>query len=632
MRILLICIVLAFSGPISAQNDVLLTINDQEVTVDEFTSVYEKNLSLVDTDGNATPKGYLDLFIDYKLKVLEAYRLGLDQKESYKKELASYRNQLAKNHLTDVKVTESLVKEAYDRMLTERRARHILVRISSGAPVEDTVAAFKKIMNARSRIAQGESFEKVARELSEDPSASKNAGDLGWFKAFKMVYPFESAAYSTAINEVSRPFRTRFGYHIVQPTDSRRSKGSRKVAHIMVSLKQQDTALVPEERINKVARLLQEGSSFEALAKNYSDDANSAQKGGMLSNFEEGQLRSKVFEKVAFGLEKEGAISAPFKTDFGWHIIKLIEKKPIGIYKDLRTSLTQRVKKDARAQVISDNLSKQLRDQYNIGNLSEVSTFFKEQKNTLEVPIKTAFTINDVTYTYQQVGNHIDKARRGKQVDDLFIERTIQNYVDGQIRSYHLSNLESVDADFNALLREYKEGLLLFDLLETKIWNVAKTDSSGLDRFYQAHIKDYKTPKSLKSIILSTKDKKVAKEFVARLKKGNRDADAVIMQLEKEYNTPIIATSKTIAIEDVPKGVKAAIGTSKVIENNGQFMVYVVKEIIDEKQKTLNEARGIIMSDYQKYLENSFVAVLKDRSTILIKSEVLDELSKRYND
>lgn len=632
MRDFLILILVCTSSFLLAQDAVLITINDQDIGVDEFTRIYEKNLSLIADEENNTPEAYLDLFIDYKLKVLEAQRLDLDKKDTYIKELASYRKQLAKNHLTDVQVTETLVQQAYDRMVTERKARHILVLVKEGAAPQDTMQAYTKITEARRRITQGEDFNKVAQELSEDPSAKKNGGDLGWFKAFKMVYPFENAAYTTAVSEVSAPFRTRFGYHIVEPTDSRISKGSRKVAHIMVAHKQADSSIVPEQRIKKVQQLLQEGITFSTLAKEYSDDKNSAVKGGALSSFEEGQMRSKVFEKEAFGLGQVGDISEPFKTEFGWHIITLLEKKPVETYEVLKTSLTQRVKKDARAQVISDSLSRTLRSQYQINDLTEVLDYFKTKKEGTKIVDKEAFAINDQVYTYKRIGDYLERSSKGRPLDGLQVIKHINIYVDQEIRTYHLEHLEEVDADFKAQLREYKEGLLLFDLLETKIWNVAKNDSVGLDRFYQKNKRKYTSPKSVKALVLITDTKKIAKDFATKMKKKKTSSIEILEALEARYDTPIIHTSKIVTVAELPKIIKPSLGVQKIIENEGQYQVYVIEEIIEEKQKELNDARGIVMSDYQKQLEEDFVASLRAQSNIKIHREVLNELSKRYND
>lgn len=632
MRDFLILILVCTSSFLLAQDAVLITINDQDIGVDEFTRVYEKNLSLIADEENNTPEAYLDLFIDYKLKVLEAQRLDLDKKDTYINELASYRKQLAKNHLTDVQVTETLVQQAYDRMVTERKARHILVLVKEGAAPQDTMQAYTKITEARRRITQGEDFNKVAQELSEDPSAKKNGGDLGWFKAFKMVYPFENAAYTTAVSEVSAPFRTRFGYHIVQPTGSRISKGSRKVAHIMVAHKQADSSIVPEQRIKKVQQLLQEGITFSTLAKEYSDDKNSAVKGGALSSFEEGQMRSKVFEKEAFGLGQVGDISEPFKTEFGWHIITLLEKKPVETYEVLKTSLTQRVKKDARAQVISDSLSRTLRSQYHINDLTEVLDYFKTHKEGVQIIDKEAFAINDQVYTYKNIGDYLERLSKGRPLDGLQVIKHINTYVDQEIRTYHLEHLEEVDADFKAQLREYKEGLLLFDLLETKIWNVAKNDSVGLDRFYQKNKRKYTSPKSVKALVLTTDTKKIAKDFAAKMKKKKTSSVEILEALEARYDTPIIHTSKIVTVAELPKIIKPSLGVQKIIENEGQYQVYVIEEIIEEKQKELNDARGIVMSDYQKQLEEDFVASLRAQSNVKIHREVLNELSKRYDD
>ena len=354
----------------------LLTINGQDTSLLKNKAVYLKNISLVQDDSQKDPRAYLELFKEYKLKVQEAYAQGLDKNPAYIKELKGYREQLLKNYLTDVDVTESLVKEAYNRTVTEVNARHILVKTAPDASPEDTLKAFAKINEARDRILAGENFEVIAKQYSEDPSAKSNGGELGWFKAFKMVYPFETAAYATETGSVSKPFKTRFGYHIVQPTDKRPARGGIQVAHIMLTLKQKDTALDPEKRIKEIYALLEQGESFEKLAQTHSDDKRSSVKGGMLDRFESGQLSSKIFEEQVFSIKEKGTYTTPFRSEFGWHIAKLIQRFPVGSYKEERGVIEEKLKRDIRAKQISDSLDSKLRFLYKVKENKELQSYF----------------------------------------------------------------------------------------------------------------------------------------------------------------------------------------------------------------------------------------------------------------
>ncbi|HRV55487.1 MAG TPA: peptidylprolyl isomerase, partial [Mangrovimonas sp.] len=323
------CFLLVFfftSVGLTAQNldkEVLFTIDNEPVYVSEFERVYNKNLDLVKDESQKDVDEYLKLFVNYKLKLKEAYAKGLDEKPSYKRELDTYKKQLADNFLNDSEVTNELVQEAYDRTVNEVNASHILVRMNENPTPEDTLQAYNEIVKLRDR-ALSEGFEKVEKEVHNGQTIFGE--DLGYFTAFKMVYDFESPAYNTPVGEISQPFRTRFGYHILKVNDRRKSRGEVKVAHIMVSLQQDGKPNEKaEERIQDIYRKLQQGEDFESLAKQFSDDKSSASKGGVLEPFSSGQLSSTEFEEQAFALKDIGAYSQPFKTQFGWHIVKLYE-------------------------------------------------------------------------------------------------------------------------------------------------------------------------------------------------------------------------------------------------------------------------------------------------------------------
>lgn len=222
------------------ENPVVLEIGNKKVTLEEFEAIYKKN---ADENKTSTPeelKDYLDLYIKFKLKVVEAEALGMDTLPAFVQELEGYRKQLAQPYLSDREVTEGLIKEAYERMKSDVNASHILVKVSQEAEPKDTLAAYNKILKIRKRIITGEDFEKVAAETSEDPSAVKNKGNLGYFTVFQMVYPFESAAYNTEVGKISMPVRTSFGYHILKVNDKRPARGTMKAAHIMIRVNKND--------------------------------------------------------------------------------------------------------------------------------------------------------------------------------------------------------------------------------------------------------------------------------------------------------------------------------------------------------------------------------------------------------
>ncbi|TVZ51274.1 peptidylprolyl isomerase [Dokdonia sp. Hel_I_53] len=523
-----IVLFLLFSGICFGQDqDILLTINEEGISTTEFLNSFKKNREIITASQKTSPATYLEVFIDYKLKIQEAVAQGYADDSKYKEELKKYRNQLAEKFIKDTKVTDDLIKEAYDRIVYEVNARHILVKIGNES---DTLSAYNRIFNARQRIIDGEEFNKVAREMSEDPSVKKNGGELGWFSAFKMVYPFETAAYNTEINDISLPFKTTFGYHIVEPTAIRKSLGSITVAHIMIAHDQPDSAIAADQQILQIYSQLKNGGDFSDLAKLYSDDKSSSKKGGKLSAFEQGQLRSKKFEKEAFKLKRKNEYSKPFRTDFGWHVIQLLKRSPVKSFEESKKELVERVTRDTRSRVIDQTLFNKLRQRYNVkGNEELVSflhQFVKNKKLHLsnEEVDRTAFIIKDRKYSYGEVFDYLRS--RYEAIDDLHkdnkmvLKREINRFVNSSLKKYYLENLENEHSDFKMILKEYEEGLLLFEFLEHQIWDKAVKDSTGLQKYFENHLDQY-TSKDLNEVkgkVVSDYQKDLEQNMVKRLR------------------------------------------------------------------------------------------------------------------
>jgi len=634
---------LLFCLTITAQNDtdILLNVNEEAITVAEFKKVYLKNIELLQDESKKDPESYLDLFIPYKLKVQEAYTQGLDTNETYIKELSGYKKQLAKTFLTDVSITDKLVKEAYDRSVNEINARHILVRVAANASPADTLTAYSKITEARTKILEGGDFESIAKEYSDDPSAKVNGGELGWFKAFKMVYPFEKAAYGTTVGEVSMPFSTSFGYHIVQTTGTRKAQGAVQVAHIMILNEQKDATVNPKERIDQIYGLLQNGEDFASLAKTYSDDKNTAQKGGAIRKFERGEMSSTEFENAAFALENIGDYSEPFQSKFGWHIALLKEKFPVQSFEEAKGELESRVKRDKRSQVISEALLSKLRKRYNQEDISAVvalvddkavGDFTKDKwvyTANPEIADKAAFILKDSTYTIHELAQFLERSYNPRNFanNNTFFKESTRRYIDLKTQAYHEEHLEELEPEFAAVLRKYKEGLLIFDLMDQEIWGKAKTDSLGLQSFYESKKTQYKEAKKAVATVYTSQDKAALATFRKGLEANAEQAIEAIPET-------ILKTTKDLFIKEVSSyasGYKPAKGISEVLSYNNGYVLYDVSEIAPERIKTLDEVRGIVISDYQQYLETTWIDTLKSNANITINKKVLKKLTKQFD-
>ena len=458
-----------------SNKQVLFFIDEEPTTTQEFMDVYTKNLSLIPSSPDNTIESSLKLYVDYKLKVKEAKTLGLDTVQKFIKELKQYKNSLMLPYLKDEVVTKKLVAEAYNRLQKEVNASHILIFLKPNASETDTLAAYNTLLKARNLIIEGQEFSEIAKQYSQDPSVQQNGGEIGYFSALQMVYPFENAAYSTAINEVSMPFRTKFGYHILKINNIRKARGEVEVAHIMLKAHKPTT----KQRIDSIYTVLQSDNvDFFELAKKVSEDKSSAFKGGKLPKFGAGKMIDS-FADVAFDLTKEGEISKPFETSFGWHIVKLIKKYPVESFEDMEVGLTQHVASDERSHLIGESVIKKLQATYNIVVNASAFEQFKidDWKVNSDKFDKELLVIEGQSVNQLKFVNYLKKVG-GNDLDNAF-----QNFKEQELLTFYKENLEDLNPEFATSFKEFKEGLMLFDLLETKVWNKSK-DSIGIANFY----------------------------------------------------------------------------------------------------------------------------------------------------
>ncbi|MDA9552686.1 peptidylprolyl isomerase [Flavobacteriaceae bacterium] len=623
-----------------SNDDVLFSVGDEPILAQEFIRVYNKNLEIVQDESQKDIDAYLNLFVNYKLKLQEAKSIGLDKKPSYLKELKGYQKQLSKKYLTESNVTEALIKEAYDRMSYEIKAQHILVRIEEYE--KDTTAYYKKILNFKERFFK-QGFESVKTSVHNGNTVFVE--DLGYFSSFKMVYDFESAAYNTGVGEISDPFRTQYGYHVVKVLDKRKSQGEVTVGHIMISLNENDSLAKAEVRINELYKMLQQGQKFESLAQQFSEDKSSAKMGGKLKSFKTGQLASAEFEKVAFSLQNNGDISIPFKTSYGWHIVKLYNKTPLASYEQLKSDLEQQVKRDSRSKLISSAMSKKLRQNYKVPEAAVVLPnfleFFDEEffKNTWTLSesfegSKQFIVIGNKQLVYSDFYNYLNNSKRGLKVRQSvtdFVTTQYENFVNSEVLKYHEENLEFVNVDFANILNEYREGLLLFDLMEDKVWNAVKSDTAALHAFYESNKKDYLNPEKVKAILVTSPKK----EFIKKAKKlliENKTVEEIKQQINTSDQNILVTTgmlSKNTNI--IPEDFLMKIGLSDIYKWNKAYHIVMVTEVLPESIKTFEDAKGLVISDYQIIYEKNWMEVLSKKYKVSVNKEVLKRTKQQLN-
>ncbi len=642
----IICLNLATYAQKSTK-EVLFSINDKNYYTDEFSRVYKKNIDLVKDESQKDLNQYLELFVGYKLKINKAYDLGLQNNPKYQNELKGYRTQLSKNYFTDSKVTKELLEEAYARSQKEVKASHILILCDENASPADTLLAYNQAKDLRARIVKGEDFGNLASEFSQDPSAKENKGDLGYFSAFRMVYAFETAAFKTPKGSVSNPIRTRFGYHLIKVEDARDNRGEVTVAHIMIMKPSSGTKEDIDKASNTIQDIykkIQQGENFESLANLYSEDKSSSSRGGVLNRFGSGGLSSVEFENVAFSLTKENPISKPFQSQYGWHIVKLIEKHPIKSFDEMKADLEEKISKDERSRLITASLNEKLRKKYIIKkdvklydkikkvvtndfytNKWELPTNLKEfSGNLLTVSTKSNTGDEFLTYIRSQ-----EKASQTLKPIDKLVNKIYTNFEDQKISEFYNDNLENEFPEFANVMDEYRDGLLLFDLMEKEIWDKSKTDTIGLKKYYDLNKDKYNWKTRLDLAVVSSTNKK----FIEKAKKlllQNKTADEIKKELNIKEVVNVMASSGVFeeGNDFIPKNTKQQLGVSEITKQGEYYFVSKISKIIPATNKTLEECKGKTINDYQQFLEENWVNNLKKEYKVKINQEVFDNIKK----
>jgi peptidyl-prolyl cis-trans isomerase SurA len=648
--IVLVFVVLLLPGINSAQdlNDkILMTVEGKNVSAGEFIRMYKKSY----VPGNKTElDNYLEQFITFKLKVADAIKEGYDTTRAFRTELLGYRNQLAQNYLTDPEAKEKLIKQAYQRSLTEFNAWHILISCQAEATPEDTLKTWKKAIDVRERILKGESFEQVARGASDDPSVKINGGNLGYFTAFQLIMPFEDAAYSLKKGEISQPVRTPDGYHIIKIADRRPSSGKIKVAHIMKNVPpgtDEKVAKASEEEINSIYKQLLEGSSFSELASKYSDHKESAANGGELNWFGAGEIISD-FAEPALSLAKNGDFTRPIRTPYGWHIIKRIDRKPPGTFEESRAYLESKINESYLNSISKKSFIEKLKKEYKFRINTNAFNWFVTHTDTMiikglskynraEMPGGAIYTFANQQLTTRDFAGYIE--RRGSMIVTVdsayFISKSIETRVSDQIIAYENSILENKYPEFRYLMNEFHDGILLFEISGKKVWNQSQNDSTGLKQYYENNKNKFLTRQSMEARIYTLKKKNGMKSLSGAYKKLSKYPDLDMRMVNRFI-------SKGDTLLSVRKGTWFK-GDDKVIDNLKWIKGYqetiiddspsiaVIDKIIEPHPLQLGEVQGEMISGYQEYLENNWIKQLKEKYTVKIDNAVFEDLRKKLN-
>jgi len=624
----------------------IINISGNSITVQEFENTLMKN-----NHNREITKEYLDeyveLFINYKLKVLQAKEMDLDKEEAFVSELEVYRKQLAKPYLQAKEYKEDLINEAYERMRYDVNASHILFRLNENSTPSDTLLKYNLAKKAKSRIESGEiTFEQAVAEYSEETS---NNGNLGYFTAFDMVYSFETAVYTTEVGKISDIVKTKYGYHLVKVNDKRPAVGEVKVSHIMFKFQKgvnAETISKIKLKADEVYNKLSFGEDFAVLADRYSEDRSTAIKGGALPWFGLNKM-AKEFEDASFSLESVGDFTQPFKTEYGWHIVILNDKNIIGSLDDHKEEIKRKIEKGSRNLLSELALLKKLKSDYNFTE-HQYNTY---RKNTVKESIdldklftsslttedikrfendnRGLFSLDGIIYTQQGFKDFILE----HQESGLDFEMIYQRFVDFTCLEYEESKLEDKYPEYKTLLNEFRDGILLFDLTSKIVWTKAMEDTIGLQRYFETNRKNYVWEDRVEANIYTCANYKVVSKLKRLLWKKNKDM-VTIEEIQESINknSPL---NLQISSSKYSKGdnkfvdqAKWRKGTTEIPTESDAIIVVEITDIVHSSDKELNEVKGKAISDYQNYLEEQWLIVLRDKYVVIVNEEVLYSIIK----
>jgi peptidyl-prolyl cis-trans isomerase SurA len=641
------------------QNDkTLLVIENQKVPVSEFLDIYTKNNKNVDYS-KASIDEYLDLFINYKLKLMEIQRLRLDTQKNFINEFQKYRDQLAQSYLIDKNTVDKLINEAYNRMQNDVRVSHILVKLSPYANPKDTLKAYNKALEIRKKLLNGADFAKLAIEMSDDNSARDqntadgrlipgNGGDLGYFNVFNMLYDFETAAYNLNVGDISLPVRTPVGYHIIKLTEKHPAIYRFKIAHILLMYPPNATTQDKESikaKADSIYKEILRGADFAELANIHSEDKGSANKGGELPWLTPFRLVPSFVQPIYN--HKPGDYIPPVETFYGWHIIKLIDKQSPPDFASVKQELLTKLYKDSRyllaQKKIADSLKQIYKIQYDkkllvnlaksINKDSLVKRSFKESQipNLDHILVK----IDDHSIYIKDFATYIKKNQSlFTNTDDIqiFVNKMFDNFLNDKILEIEKENLEKKNPKFAAQINDYKEGILIFNLMDQNVWSKAMQDTAGLKAYYETIKNKYLTDEKAKIGIFKTNDAKIAqkvqKTLQKNIQKSQLNPNLILSKINKKNNVVSYdsMTIETKKLADI--GLEKTVNAILSKENNNSYEIYWLQSIIAPQPKSLDEVRGLVISEYQTYLEKQWINELRNRYHWQVNDEVLKSLYK----
>ena len=617
----------------------LFTYGTDSVTVPEFLAAYHKNNASANTE--SAKKEYLQLYIASRLKIKEAKERGYETLPHMQAEIKNLREQILPAYLKDEESIEALTKEAFARAQKDIELSHIFIALNKDG-VPDATATGQKVAEAFAQLQAGKPFAEVARRFSDDPSAKVTGGKVGFITAFTLPYELESIVYATAPGQVSKPYLSKSGYHIFKNEGERKAMGRMRMAQILL-LFPPDTDAATEAALKKkadsvYARLVK-GDDFAKLATHLSQDAVSAQAGGLLPEMGVGQY-SPDFEKVVYSLPNDGAISHPFKTAHGYHIVKRIAQVPFTADEKGLQAMREKVESSAEHMAMAQaTLTQKIirsgaykKETFDTAELWVYSDSVLEgKKGAKPFTLGEGTTLFTMGETEATVGDWIGFAQIARYKSDGSgikpYNEVWEAFVQAKALEQYKENLETYNANFRQQLEEFKEGSLFFEIMQREIWNGAQVDTVALQDYYNKNKQTYVWQKSADAVLFYANDSATAKA----LQKALTPKPKAWRTLLEPYSQAIVADSARFELEQLPGiakgGVKGGTVTQPTANGDNSFaFAYVVKVYNNPAQRSFAEARNLVLADYQASLEKAWVESLKKKYEVKINQQLLEQL------
>ncbi len=626
----------------SASGQLVFTYGNKQVDKVDFLRAFNKNPGTAG-DRKKALKEYLDLYINFKLKVQAAYDAKLQDDATQQYELENFKKQIAENIINDEAKVKDLANEAFQRSQKDIHLAQVFVEV---APKADTVEAFKKIQAAYKALKEGKDFVKVSEEFSSDAATRQSGGDLGFVTVFTLPYEFENVAYRLKAMDYSAPFKSKLGYHIFKNTGERKGLGRRKVAQILITYPPGATdteKTAAKRKADSVYTLLQNGAGFEELVRTVSNDVSTVNNNGQLSEFGVGEY-STFFEDAAFALTKPNDISRPFQTNYGYHILKLLDAKPVSadindpesssvlrdkILQDQRLTTARKMLVDKRQSLIKYKPAI-----YNQAELWRYTDSILEGKKVSAIK-----AINDKTLLFSFAKQNIRvadwekfvkaiRANPNTELGSKNYKDLMKEYVSITGAEYYRNHLEDYSGEYKQQVQEFKEANLLFGIMDKNVWSKASVDSAGLQAYYNEHKNKYQWAPSAEALIITVATETLAKELQQKLKQNT----AGWKTLTENYGSQVVADSGRYELSQLP-AVEKTIFTEGLatapLKNaaDGTFTFnYIIKVYSQPAPRSFEDSRGMIISDYQQVLEERWIAALKKKYPVKVNQAVFNAL------